>query len=131
KNWVESRRTSVYSVYGRVHRAQGSAAERVDGSVRRYRWAAARKHGCISLQRVRRILRRTDFHRPGMVCIFSESIQPHPRRNARWRTYRDRVVALVVVARFCITRLVWMEISKLHYLANCPSVGAEGLFAIP
>src|SRR6478609_1052978 len=36
-----------------------------------------------------------------------------------------------MVARLCIAHLVWMEISKLHYLANYPSVGAEGLFAVP
>ena len=34
-------------------------------------------------------------------------------------------------ARLCIAHLVWMEISKLHYLANYPSVAAEGLFALP
>src|SRR6476620_7456685 len=36
-----------------------------------------------------------------------------------------------MVARLCIAHLVWMEISKLHYLAHYPSVGAEGLFALP
>src|SRR5919106_1211227 len=35
-----------------------------------------------------------------------------------------------MVARLCITRVVWMEISKLHYLANCAFVAAADLFAL-
>src|SRR5262245_51954633 len=65
-----------------------------------------------------------------MVRIFSESVQSHPGRNARWRTYRYGVVALVVVARFCGARLVWMEISKLHHLANSSSITATDLFTL-
>src|SRR5437762_3050289 len=103
----------------------------MDGSVRRDRRSAARKLGCIGLQRVGRILRRSNFHRSGMVRIFSESIQSHPGRNARRRTYSYSVVALVVAARLCVARLFWMEISKLRYLANCSSVAAEGLFTLP
>src|SRR6266436_2851934 len=36
-----------------------------------------------------------------------------------------------MVARLCITHLVWMEISKLHHLVNYPFVSAAGLFAVP
>src|SRR5215471_5624195 len=99
--------------------------------MRRYRWAVARELGGIGLQCVGPIFCRSDFHRARLVRILSESIQSHPGGNARWRTYRYGLVALVVVARFRVARLVWMEISKLHYLANCPFVIAEGLFTLP
>src|SRR6185503_3524585 len=52
-------------------------------------------------------------------------------RNAGWRAHRDSVITLVVVARLCIAHLVWMEISKLHYLANRAAIVATDLFAVP
>src|SRR6266446_6891429 len=48
-----------------------SGAQCVDGSVRGYRRAVARKRGRIGLQRVGRIPSRSDFHRAGMVRLFS------------------------------------------------------------
>src|SRR5215510_6071241 len=99
--------------------------------MRRYRWTVAWKPGCSSLQRVGRVFRRSDFHRAGVVRLFSEPIQSYPGRNVRRWAHRDGIVALVVVARFCGACLVWMEISKLHYLANRASVGATGLFVVP
>src|SRR5262249_56170969 len=46
-------------------------------------------------------------------------------------TYRHGVVALVMVGRVCGGRVVWVEISKLHHLADCASVAATGLLVVP
>src|SRR5947199_5678705 len=66
-----------------------------------------------------------------MVRLFSESVQSHPGRDARRWAHRDSVIPLVLVARLCIAHLVWMEISKLHYLANRTFVAAANLFSLP
>src|SRR4029077_14914137 len=99
--------------------------------MRGYRWAVARKRGCIGLSRDGRILCRPDFPRARMVRIFSKPIQSHAGRNVRWRAHRDSIITLVMVARLCITHLVWMEISKLHHLANRAAIAATDLFAVP
>ena len=106
-------------------------AQRMDGSVRGYWRAVAGEFGCAGVQRVGRILRCSDFYRARVVRLFSELIQPHPGWNARRRTHRDGVVALVVVTRIWVARVVWMEISKLHYLADCPLIAAAGLLVVP
>ena len=74
KIWAQSRRAGFHSIHGRVHRVERSAAQRVDGSLRRHRRPDARFVRRVRLQFDRRSRRHSDFLRARLVRLFSEPV---------------------------------------------------------
>src|SRR5207253_1884921 len=125
------RRAGFYPVHGRVHRAQGSAAQCLDGGLRWHWWTDARLNRRARVQFHWRIFRHSDFLRARLVRLFFESIQPDASWHARWRPHRHRIIALVVDTRLCAPALVRMEVSELHCLVDGDRVAAADLFPLP
>src|SRR5256886_3755701 len=85
----------------------------------------------IGLQRLGRNVRRTAVYRARLVWLFSKPFQSDAGWNAGWRTHRDRVVPLALVARVRPAPLVRMEVSEFYYLVDHTFVAAPDLLALP
>src|SRR5205823_8841131 len=126
----QSRRASFYSVYGRVYRAERSAAQRLDGSMRGNRRADAGHFRRAGVQFVRRTVWRAAFYRARLFWLFSKFVQLDSCRHpCRW-PHRKCAVALALVAGFCIASLFRMVVSEFYLLAHCYFVTVALVFVI-
>src|SRR5207245_10937087 len=96
---ITGQRSSVYSFHGRIHFTEGSAAKRLDGSVRRNWWPNVGLFGRARLQFVGRNLQRAPFNRPGVDRLFLESVQLNASRLSCWWTNCNGSILVDLVAR--------------------------------
>src|ERR1700751_166098 len=118
KVWTESGRARLHPVHGGVYCAEGSTAQRLDGSMRRNWRANARLARRATLQLHWRIHEHPDLLRPRLVRLFSKSFQSYTGRHVGRRPHCHCVVTLALAARLRYPSLVRVEIAKLHRLAD-------------
>src|SRR5712692_10183665 len=131
KVWTESRRARFHSVHGRIHCPERGPTQCLDGSVRGNRWTNARLVRRAGLPFVRRNLGCFRVYRPGLVWLFSKSVQSDSGGNARRWANRHGIVTVALVAGIRDTSVVRLEVPEFYRLADGFPVAATDLFAFP
>src|SRR5436190_15851876 len=100
-DWAEGGRAGFYSLYGRAHRAERSAAQCVDRGASGYRRPVV---GLVGRGGVRGDLPRhwqPDVSRAGVHRVLFEPVQSRAGRLSGRRAYRDGVIAMVMARGLC------------------------------